>query len=225
MYCPKCKNEYLDGRTKCTECNCKLVTRLNKEKVINKKRPPFIKQEFGKKSMIYRVSNYAPSREFWLYFSIADMGILICSMILVMIFNDTKNVMLENIMIRMGTFSLCLLCVIVVFFEGKNYLANKFNIKSRILETIVRGVIPVFLLFITINWLIKPCVDYFVRDNINASGQISEITNGRNGSINGLIINGERYVCSNSILKEIDQGEYITFTFGRRSKIIISIKK
>ena len=31
MWCPKCKNEYIDGITTCVDCGCELVRELPKE--------------------------------------------------------------------------------------------------------------------------------------------------------------------------------------------------
>lgn len=46
MFCPKCKYEYREGFTKCSDCNLELIKELPSEEKINKDEPKYIEYEF-----------------------------------------------------------------------------------------------------------------------------------------------------------------------------------
>lgn len=217
MYCPKCKDRYIDGSTKCKKCNMRLVAKLPKEKIIKKKTYGVNIEKLKHKKRIKILVN-----SFYIIMGIGFLYLLGYNLLVNA--NDNQNAIIGNEIIS------CLLGATVLIWTSIGlYLGvdiweegKELNIRNKAAKVIVKRILPIIITSFAIYLLIEPTTDYILKDYQTIYGTVDTIMHTKLDD--ELYIGDEIFYFNENVFENINEGNSYTFTYAKRTKVILDVK-
>ncbi|MCY6369360.1 hypothetical protein [Clostridium ganghwense] len=232
MYCPKCKRKYTDGSLRCRECNEKLVVRLPMEKVKKKKeiqhhnsRLKNNKRDIIGELFLKMIFSNKPLHIYILGFLIGGLVIYFGAMELAFEKMDLKDALLVVKILEKFKFILLTIVPLILFVYGIEEWRcyEKLKMKNKTAAVIMKGMLILFIVTAEINMLSKPVLDFIYKDHYISKGTVTSIYKERRYGRITIYVDHKGYSYTKR-LRRVTIGKTYTFTYSRRSHLILDIK-
>ncbi|MCM1988945.1 hypothetical protein [Oceanirhabdus seepicola] len=232
MYCPKCERQYTDGSLRCKECNQKLIVKLpmkkvkkNKLRVDNHPVRGEKKKRDAIEEMLFKIIFLNKHSNIYFFGFLISLFLIYFTVMVVAYENmDLKDALLVIDICKKVICILVLTLVLIVFGYGledwKYY--KKLRMKNKICADIIKGILILCIVTAEINILSKPVLDFIYKDNYISQGTVTGISEGWRGHIT-IFVDHEGYSYIKR-LKSVEIGDTYTFTYSKRSHLILGIK-
>lgn len=233
MYCPKCKRKYTDGSLKCRDCNKKLIVRLPMEKVKKKKKIEYHnssrlknnKRDIVAEVLIKIIFSNKPLHVYILGFLIGGFVIYCGAMVLA--FENMAlidSLLVVEILEKIGFILLTAVPLILCVYGIESWRCyERLKTKSKTAAVIMKGMLIIIIVTAEINMVSKPVLDFIYKDHYISKGTVTDIYKEKRYGRITIYVDHKGYSYTKR-LRRVTIGETYTFTYSRRSHLILDIK-
>ncbi|MCY6372607.1 hypothetical protein [Clostridium ganghwense] len=230
MYCPKCKTKYTDGSLRCSKCNQKLIVKLPMKKVKKKRQYNYynpINLEQNKRrnifEVLFEIVVYRILYKRFIFTFIGGFLLYFAGIVAAFEIMHLKDaILLVDIL---NKFYLLLFLIVISIILGCTIedwkYCKKLGIKNKIITAILKSILSLLIVTSGINMLSKPVFDFVYKDYHISLGTVNSIKKEKYGYC---IYVDHKYHSYNRRLKHVTIGQTYTFTYSKRSDLILDIK-